>query len=142
MIRDEVVYILVFLPLCLGMIGAFFAAKKGRIREQYFRSQPMSASLWHGYAVGNYVCISSYLMMAITLFFMGRTSFEAAFVIFSLVLFFASLFSMLIGVVLYLPCAFFGYNVFARKLAEEELARTQQQIIKDVKSEKTTKKII
>ena len=136
MIRDEVAYILLFLPSCLGMLGAFLATIKGRENQQ-IKHYTMSSSIWHGYSVGNYVCISSASVITIIVLAIEEVPAGPSLGALCLMIVSISLASMISGFILYLPCAFMGYNLYARKRAEEEIARTQQQIIKDIETENT-----
>ncbi|MFT6793947.1 MAG: hypothetical protein ACJAR1_001948 [Rubritalea sp.] len=125
------------LPLCLGMLSAFLTAKRRDNRAEEFKAHSMSDSLWYGYSVGNFVCILSSLLFAIILLITYRVSFGPAIASLIVIAIFISLVSMISGLILYLPCALFGYNLASRKRAEAEIARTQQQILEDIQTEKS-----
>ncbi len=120
------------------MLSAFLASKKGVSGNPYFKQYPLSASLWHGYFVGNCVCVLSYTISAIIIVIVASTAFEVAILILFLTTIFMGILSLLLGVILYLPCAFLGYNLYARKLAEEEIARSQLQILKEIEAKKSS----
>ena len=131
--------ILCIFPLCVGMLAAFFAAKKGEGGHPQFKpkhhSRAMSDALWYGYSKGNFICIiSSFILNALTLLAFSAP-FGPALASLSIMTVCVTLVSFIAGLVLYLPCAYFGYSFNARKRAEEEIARTQRQILADLKSE-------
>ena len=137
---NEIESILLFLPLCLGMLGAFLAAKKGNIKQQHFRKQSMAESLGHAYLVGNLYFIISFFLISLILAISSMSFVELGGILALVVLLtgFATVLSFVLGLIIYLPCAFFGYNLYARKLAEEEIARTQLQILKEIEAEKSS----
>ncbi len=123
------------LPLCIGMICAFLAGKK----EVRARPVSLSRDLWHGYLVGNGGCvISSFVVMFLVLLVKLDRSTGEAFLQTFIVIFFVGVASLIIGFIIYMPCAFLGYNLKARRRAEAEIAITQRQILKDIQAEKST----
>jgi hypothetical protein len=120
------------------MLSAFLAAKKGLKENRQTKPYMMYDSILHGYSIGNYVCILSAIVITIIVLGIQGVSAGPSLGALCLMIVFISLFSMISGLILYLPCAFFGHNLYARKRAEEEIDRIQQQILQDIGSEKSS----
>ena len=123
---------LVSLPFGIGMLCAFLAA----VRVMIFQAPTKSSRLWYGYSAGNYACvISSGLVMLIFLSLMGGPSVGEIVGSVLVTLVHVAIVSPILGLILYLPCSYLGCNLAARKRAEAELARTQQQMIEEREKE-------
>lgn len=126
------------LALTVGMLAAFFATMKGKKGHQRLRKQSMLELLRYAYLVGNLYCIVSFILLMSILAIIFRVPLENALGKIILGTFFTATLSLFIGIILYLPCALLGYNFYARKIAEKEIAKTQRQILKEIETEKSS----
>ncbi len=133
---DWVALVVLSLPPCLGMLCAFFAAKKEAEGKGDFKEISLSGGLIYGYMAGSLICIFSAVVLSIGSLFLAREPIVSLMVIVIYAVFFISIAVFFIGILLFIPCALFGFNIGARKRVEAEMARTQQQILKDVEVEK------
>lgn len=131
---------LISLPFCIGMLAAFFRAKsggKGYYNERYSLQCNL---LLEGYGAGNKFCILSFMVIAfiVTIFYAGDIPISSIIegIIPGIIGF--SFVSMILGVILYLPCAYIGSSFRSSQLAKEEIAKSQQQILKDIEPEKAS----
>ena len=130
---NEIEDILLFIPLFAGMIGSFYFARRGATR---LKSMPKC--IGEGYLTANAICIIVFVPSA---FIASMVMVSGKYLFFGSVplgIILVSLASLFLGILLYIPSAFFGYSFGARKRAEAEIARTQQQILKDIQSENPT----
>ncbi|MFT5906681.1 MAG: ABC-type spermidine/putrescine transport system permease subunit II [Cryomorphaceae bacterium] len=140
------------LPLCIGMICAYRSVKQDVViapvsdsdssaiilqlyDESQNRRSTLSSDLWNGYLIGNAGFVISSLILIFTALLMLNETIWESFIMTIGFTFLMSLVSLVIGFILYMPCAYIAYNFKAQKRAEAEIARTQQQIIKDIQKE-------
>ena len=131
--KETLIISLISLPFCIGMVGAYTSAKKHMI----VKHSTISSALMHGYTQGNLCCVVSLVIVLLVSCSLVGIQANNLVVTFLASFFFFVLISYLAGLVLYLPCAYLGCSMGARKKAEEEIARTQRQIIVEREAENT-----
>ncbi len=132
--EETLVVSLMSLPFCVGMVVAFLFAK----RAMSSRFSTISSAMWGGYAQANLACIITSLLVAVIFCsLIGRIPVGEVIALTMITVFIIMLISHIAGLVLYLPCAYLGCSMGARKKAEEEIARTQRQIIAEREAENT-----
>jgi hypothetical protein len=140
MISASELYILILIPsfaLTIGMLGAFLSSKKGNKQSQHFK-EAMSSSLGHGYLVGNLSCIISFVSLELLVCMIIDIPLSETLGILVFLTLGITFISFIVGLILYLPCAFFGYNLYARRLAEQEIARSQKQILREIQTKESS----
>ncbi len=132
---NEIENILIFLPLCAGMIVSFYFAKR-----RATMAKNIFGTLGNSYLVGNVGCVISCAVIFLILNLLFDTKQDPFLKLMNLGLVSIPIASIFLGLILYIPSAFLGFNLGARKRAEAEIARTQQQILKDIQSEESVEK--
>jgi len=126
---------LLFIPFGIGMVVAFFVAKKFVQRESYEEDKSMPSTLYCGCFSGYLASIVSagLLLFVLGYFFEDRLLVEVfSSVLGGMVLY--SVVSFVIGALIYIPCAFMGYGIGARKRAELEMEEKRQRVLKEMVS--------
>ncbi|MFT5906684.1 MAG: hypothetical protein ACI9E1_002296 [Cryomorphaceae bacterium] len=132
------VLVLLSFPPGLGMILAFFAAKKEAEGKRGFKGVSLSGGLIYGFMAGVLTCFFSAVVLLIGVLLLESDPIESLIVIAGYAMCFIFIATMFIGVIFFIPCALFGYNIGARKRAEAEMGKSHQELLKEIEAEKRT----